>query len=520
MRLHRNAILGAIYPGIRHPALHVRAMERNRNEVLIAATAIGVSFTWFSAWLTGLLVDPGSWPLRYALFGLGFLVAVALTALWMAQVRRSQRLAQSYFDAMARIDPAQLATADLPVLPESNPWCDAAQRIHAMLTNDGNRALEAEHARAALEVRTQRLRQEKDQVLAILDGLREPILAINQFEEVFLANPSAQALLGFALTKDGNRKLDELVDCPQLAEVLLDTQRRRTPTQRTCEIAVSGAAEENNWYSVVACTLPTAGAKSEEQAHGAVAVLRDISGHKAAQKRNAEFVSAVSHEMKTPLAGIKAYVELLADGDAEDEATREEFLNVINSQTDRLQRLIDNLLNLARIEAGVVNVNKHARSLNELLEEAFHVVIPSAEAKEIVLDADLSPMYLGVLVDRDMLLQAAINLLSNAIKYTPNGGEVTLRSRSNDNEVVFEVEDTGVGLDEEDREKVFQKFYRVRKDRKMAQGTGLGLPLAKHIVEDVHGGRLTVQSKLGQGSTFRITLPTAGQLTNSPQLVG
>ena len=243
-----------------------------------------------------------------------------------------------------------------------------------------------------------------------------------------------------------------------------------------------------------------------------MAVLRDIGRQKALQKRNAEFVSAVSHEMKTPLAGIKAYVELLVDGDAEDEQTREEFLEVINSQADRLERLINNMLNLARIEAGVVSVNKNSRSLNELLEEAVHVVHPAAEAKQIELATELSPLYLGVLADRDMLLQSAINLLSNAIKYTPDGGRVTLRSRLADQEVTFEVEDTGVGLSEEDCQRVFEKFYRVKKDKTMASGTGLGLPLAKHIVEDVHGGRLSVQSALGAGSTFRVTLPNSGQM--------
>jgi two-component system, OmpR family, phosphate regulon sensor histidine kinase PhoR len=232
---------------------------------------------------------------------------------------------------------------------------------------------------------------------------------------------------------------------------------------------------------------------------------------KVIQKRNAEFVSAVSHEMKTPLSGIKAYVELLADGDTADEATREEFLEVINSQADRMQRLIDNLLNLARIEAGVVAVNKKPQSLNDILEEALGVVQPSAEQKQIKLTRDLSPMYLGVIVDRDLALQAAINLLSNAIKYTPQGGSVTLRSQLQEHHVRFEVADTGVGLSPEDCEKVFEKFYRVKKDQQMAPGTGLGLPLAKHIVEDVHSGTLTVESELGVGSTFRVTLAKAAQ---------
>jgi two-component system phosphate regulon sensor histidine kinase PhoR len=236
-------------------------------------------------------------------------------------------------------------------------------------------------------------------------------------------------------------------------------------------------------------------------------VLTDITHEKAIQKRNAEFVSSVSHEMKTPLASVRAYVELLADGDAEDEQTREEFLGVIHGQTERLQRLIDNLLNLSRIEAGVVNVNKAPRSLNELLEEASNVLQPAATHKNIQLVTELSPLYLGVLADRDTLLQAAINLVSNALKYTPDGGRVTIRSRLDGDNVVFEVQDTGVGLSPEDRLKVFEKFYRVKKDQQMASGTGLGLPLVKHIVEDVHAGKIEVESELGQGSTFRIILP-------------
>ncbi len=216
--------------------------------------------------------------------------------------------------------------------------------------------------------------------------------------------------------------------------------------------------------------------------------------------------------MKTPLAGIKAYVELLVDGEAKDEQTREEFLNVINSQANRLQRLIDNLLNLARIEAGVVEVQKGVTSLNELLADAVNIVRPAAEAKDVKLVADLSQMFIGVLVDRDMMMQAAINLLSNAVKYTYIGGCVTLRSRLEDQEAIFEVQDNGVGLADEDKQRVFEMFYRVKKDREMAHGTGLGLPLAKHIVEDVHGGRLCVESELGQGSTFSVVLPVAAQM--------
>ena len=203
---------------------------------------------------------------------------------------------------------------------------------------------------------------------------------------------------------------------------------------------------------------------------------------------------------------------MLADGDVHDEETRDEFLDVINGQADRLTRLIDNLLNLARIESGVVKVNKVSQSLNQLLEDALDVVRPAAERKSIRLLADLSPMYLDVLMDGDQMSQAAINLLSNAIKYTPDNGAVTLRSRAIDDQVEFEVEDTGVGLSQEDSRRIFDKFYRVQKDADMAPGTGLGLPLAKSIVEDVHGGTLSLKSQLGKGSTFTITLANSGRM--------
>ena len=127
---------------------------------------------------------------------------------------------------------------------------------------------------------------------------------------------------------------------------------------------------------------------------------------------------------------------------------------------------------------------------------------------------ELSTLYLGVLADRDTLLQAAINLMSNALKYTHPGGTVTLRSRLSDQEVIFEVQDTGVGLSPEDCQKVFEKFYRVKKDKEMAAGTGLGLPLVKHIVEDIHRGRIEVESEPGKGSTFRVVIPGIAQINS------
>jgi len=446
---------------------------------------------------------------------------VGLGVLPCLRLRRDRRILERYIDALCRINPRQPhdAADQLPPVPADHALRPQAGRLAEVFLKHYRRVQELEHRRAALELRLRRAATEAERIRAIFSQLVEPILVIDQYDELVLVNRSARELFGLDET-NLSQPVAEAVECPKLIEVLTSTAHHRASGARTVDIEVEDAQGERRAFRASAARLESTRETEQDgqkEPAGAVVVLRDIADHKALQKRHAEFVSAVSHEMKTPLAGIKAYVELLADGDAEDEQTREEFLSVINGQADRLQRLVENMLNLARIEAGVVRVNKQPQSLNELLEEALRVVQPAAEAKQIELAADLSPLYLSVLADRDMLLQAAINLLSNAVKYTPEGGRVTLRSRLADREVRFEVEDTGVGLSPEDCRHVFERFYRVKKDKEMAQGTGLGLPLAKHIVEDVHGGRLAVESQLGRGSTFVVTLPCAAELHGAVQ---
>ncbi len=335
---------------------------------------------------------------------------------------------------------------------------------------------------------------------------------------MILVNSAAASLFEIDEKSSVGKPLAQVLRCPRLVELLTEARRRRSQLRRA-EIQLTDDAGDAAWFTAACGSFSPSDADhsgkmsgANGKAAGAFAVLRNAGELKAGQKRYAEFVSAVSHEMKSPLAGIKAYVELLVDGDADDRQTQEEFLGVIDVQADRLQRLIDNLLNIARIEAGMMNVAKDHISLNELLAATLDIVRPTAAAKHIELSAELSPMYLSVLADRDLMMQVAINLLSNAIKYTPEAGRVVLRTRAADDEVQFDVDDSGVGLDDEDQLKVFERFYRVNKDRHMASGTGLGLPLAKHIVEDVHGGRLTVQSILGKGSVFTVSLPTAAAI--------
>ncbi len=460
-----------------------------------------------------------AWVLEPALAGSTPLVRTLVVGSCLAtacvffrvEVRRqgaSERLARQHIESLCVADLRDVSASaqQLPTIHPDSPWSKIFRQIRDCLAEDRRRTDEAEHAWTGAEVRVRRISRELAQLTSVLDGLTHPMIATNQFDELLFANQSARTLFDFSLDEQSPQPLANLVPAPELVNLMCETRRRKSPAPRHFDLEWTDASGGTSWFRVQ-CRMMEGSSGDDADDQGAVAVLTEISDQKETRKRHAEFVSAASHEMKTPLAGIRAYAELLLDGEAEDDETRDEFLGVIDTQADRLQRLIDNLLNIARIEAGVVKVDKQQQSLNELLDHAFQVVQPSAEQKTIQLVKDLSPMFLGLLADRDMLIQCAINLLSNAVKYTDPGGKVTLRSRMEDESVLFEVEDNGVGLSEEDCQRVFEKFYRVKKYQQMAPGTGLGLPLAKHIVEDVHSGSLSATSQLGQGSLFRVSLP-------------
>jgi two-component system phosphate regulon sensor histidine kinase PhoR len=492
-------------------------MLNDRRNLALAPMAIlaVVCTTLGLAWVVEPVFAPTSWPARLGLVIGGAALVLGTIRLALVQSRSAALAAERYIDRLCDLDSTSVQEENAldiaPVRKEDTHWRELSQKVRKRMAEFARQADEIEMARAGVEVRFRRIAAERDQLREILSNLADPVLAIDPFGEVVLTNASAERLFDIHSNDESHPVFKQIERCQDLVNILTETRKRRTCTHRTGELAVASPDGKEHFYRVTCRTLNTLQQAAGGE-RGAVAVLTDISNLKAIQKRNAEFVSSVSHEMKTPLSSIRAYVELLVDGEAEDDATREEFLRVINNQADRLQRLIDNLLNLARIEAGVVAVNKSAQSLNERLAEAVRVLEPTADQKKIRLTTEFSELYLGVLGDRDMLLQAAINLISNALKYTHVGGSVKVASRLSDKEVVFEVEDTGVGLSPEDCQRVFEKFYRVKKDREMAQGTGLGLALVKHIVEDVHGGRVEVTSELGKGSTFRVILPGLAQM--------
>jgi two-component system phosphate regulon sensor histidine kinase PhoR len=452
---------------------------------------------------------------RSAVVGTCLVLAFGLCHFEACRIAAKEREARRHVELLSRWNHHDLASADgrtnLPEIQENTPWQQVLTGVRNRLIEFGSRADAAEHSAKAAEVRYHRLARAHSQVVEILDGLTEPVLATNEYDELIWWNRAAATLFKLAERSDDAEVLHvSAVRCDSLAELLMDTRRHRSTCHRCAEISLSEPSGDLRW-SRVACRALQGDPADGSNGHGAVAVLTDITVEKNIQKRHADFVAAVSHEMKTPLAGIRAYVELLHDDENMDAKTRCEFLEVVDFQAGRLQRLIENLLNLARIETGVISVDKQRHSINEILEHAAEVLLPAAKDKQLQLVNELSPLHVEVLVDRDMMIQVAMNLLSNAIKYTQDGGRVTIRSHLDSDCVTFECEDTGIGLTEEDCRRVFERFYRVQGGKSMATGTGLGLPLARHIVEDVHGGSLTVNSTVGKGSVFRVVLPSVAK---------
>jgi len=199
---------------------------------------------------------------------------------------------------------------------------------------------------------------------------------------------------------------------------------------------------------------------------------------------------------------------MLIDGEADDEKTKREFYDVIQNEANRLGRLIDNILNISRIESGLIKINKQPQSLAIVLKDAVEVITPQARTKQIKIAEEITPVFYQTQADRDMLYQAVLNLLSNAVKYTPEGGTITIATVVDEanQKVITRICDTGVGIPPKDLPFVFDKFYRAEANNRMAKGTGLGLSLVKHIVETVHQGRIFVESQVGKGSCFGFEL--------------
>jgi two-component system sensor histidine kinase VicK len=240
---------------------------------------------------------------------------------------------------------------------------------------------------------------------------------------------------------------------------------------------------------------------------GVIAVLQDITEQQRLENMRKEFVANVSHELRTPLTSIKSYSETLLDGTLDDRETSEKFLGVINSEADRMTRLVKDLLQLSRLDNQQLKWNFEEISLTELVKNTTDRMEMEAKSRRQLLECFVLGEIPCIEADYDRLEQVVFNLLGNAIKYTPEEGKITVYIGKIYNDVYFKVVDNGIGIPESDLTRIFERFYRVDKARSREMGgTGLGLSIAKEIVE-AHSGVINITSKIGIGTEVTVRLP-------------
>lgn len=357
----------------------------------------------------------------------------------------------------------------------------------------------------SMEVRSNLLGNENRSLQTVFQALPIGILALRSANRIIYANEVAGRLL--QLEDDDDPVLDAAGGAPcvvgAVRSILSGDLARGIRTER---IEVIRDEEEPEVFRVR--LLANTAIESElSQDQIQIVTFENITSEESTQRMKTEFVYGVSHELKTPLTSIQASLEMLVEEENLDADDRKRLLDLSYSESIRLGRMVRELLDLARVEAGVTEVHRERVVIADLMEDLKAVHEPLATRKSITMHWEVSDFAPTVVADRDLLLQAFVNLIGNAIKYTRDSGQVDIKANVEGEELVVKVSDNGIGIPAEDLPKVFDKFYRSGPARKSSiPGTGLGLPMARFIIE-THGGRIEVDSVDGEGTTFTAYLP-------------
>jgi two-component system phosphate regulon sensor histidine kinase PhoR len=363
--------------------------------------------------------------------------------------------------------------------------------------DDLARAFNATATRLAETIRV--LSDERNREATILGSMIEGVAVISARERVLYSNRAFSQILDLEGVTVEDRPLIEVVRHSGLLAVIRE--------------ALSGEKQESSEI-VVGTVRPrsfavTAAPVRAGEASGAVLVLHEISELRRLERVRQDFVANVSHEFRTPLTAIQGFAETLLGGALEDPANRRRFVEIIRDHAARLARLTEDLLELSRIEAGELKLEFQPVSVQQLVGSCAETVGMKAKAKNLEVELAIPEGLPKVRGDANRLQEVLQNLLDNAVQYTPPGGRVAASAAVSDGQVVITVADTGIGIPQAEQSRIFERFYRVDAARsREAGGTGLGLSIARHIVE-AHGGRIWVESAVGEGSRFHFSIPAA-----------
>lgn len=422
-------------------------------------------------------------------FGAAFLLAMVLS-LWV-----SRNLTKPLSEMAAAARQLAAGTPGIRLVVSSSDEVGLLARTLNQMTDQ-------------LETKIKEVSDDRAQLLAMLIAMVEGVMVLDYRGTVVQVNPALERMFALELTESRGRHYAELIRHEGLTALVSAVLQTRSGQGGEITLSPSG--------SCLRVEASIAGGNREQEAC-AVFVFHDITELRRLEKIRKDFVANVSHELRTPLTSIKGYVEALLDGGKDDPSTAAAFLEIIMRQSNRLNLILDDLLQLSQIESGQVLFRREPVELRALLERTVAVIKPLADKKHHTIELSLPDEYVVVEGDEERLVQVFINLLENAVKYTPDQGRIsmtirhTTQSRAASPRPMIEVvvADSGIGIPEADRPRVFERFYRVDKARsRELGGTGLGLAIVKHIVE-AHNGHVWVEGNAPRGSRFVVHLPVA-----------
>ncbi len=340
----------------------------------------------------------------------------------------------------------------------------------------------------------QRNAQEQRWVEAIFDGLQDGIMLVDSQERVIAANGRAATLLGLEGEVQVGQRLMMLARDYELVEQFRTVMRTGERQVRTVYLSLS-----ERFIDISVMPVETEGERF------GLVVLRDVTDLRRLELVRREFVANVSHELKTPLASIRALADTLEAGAIDDPEVSGEFLGRIVFEVDRLNGLVEELLDLGRLESGRLSLDYRAIAPMVLIERTVGRLVHQIENAGLTIEIDAAPNLPLATIDGARIEQVLINLIQNAIKFTPAGGSILIRATESGELLRIDISDTGSGIHEDELPRLFERFYKSDRARR-SSGTGLGLAISKHIVL-THGGRIGVTSVVGRGSTFTVELP-------------
>ncbi|QSZ27935.1 HAMP domain-containing protein [Aceticella autotrophica] len=359
---------------------------------------------------------------------------------------------------------------------------------------------------SAINVMTIRLRETIDELNdrnakleAILKSIINGVIAFDNYEKILLINDTAKKILNIEDNGIIGKHILDVVRNSKLHDLIENIIINKEYSIKNLELNTF-----NKYLKIY--TSPIIHPQTLKKI-GFVVVINDVTEVRKLERIRSDFVANVSHELRTPLTSIQGFVETLRNGAIEDSETRNKFLNIIEFETERLTRLINDILSLSEIENVKEGLITEEVAIDKEINDIFYIIEKSAYNKNIKLIKDLNCDNLKINSNRDRLRQMIINLIDNGIKYTPEGGFVKVTTKKLNNNIIITVEDSGIGIAAENIPRLFERFYRVDKGRsRKLGGTGLGLAIVKHIVESMKGN-IAVESEVGKGTKFIIYLP-------------